>query len=130
MCLCLNLYIMQVHVVLSLLPPSVHAIIAKACVEPVTSFSTITFLSLCDHFSNEVERCVPLSIELLDSASHVLVSNRVSFSITFQFQLQHKKHMVTASYVEATMSSLDERARTAGITILCEMGLDPGIGNI
>ncbi|URE42381.1 Alanine dehydrogenase/PNT, N-terminal domain [Musa troglodytarum] len=68
-------YVSQVHVVLSLLPPSFHANIAKACVE-------------------------------------------------------HKKHMVTASYVEATMSSLDERARTAGITILCEMGLDPGIDHM
>lgn len=39
--------------------------------QPVTSpFSTITFLYSCDHLSNEVEGCVPFSIELLDSAWH------------------------------------------------------------
>lgn len=37
--------------------------------------------------------------------------------------------MVTASYVDDSMSRLDEKAKSAGVTILCEMGLDPGIGN-
>lgn len=27
------------------------------------------------------------------------------------------------------MSKLDELAKSSGVTILCEMGLDPGIGN-
>lgn len=42
--------------------------------------------------------------------------------------MQHKKHLVTASYVDDSMSRLDEKAKSVGITILCEMGLDPGIG--
>lgn len=41
---------------------------------------------------------------------------------------QHKKHMVTASYVDDSMSKLDSVAKGAGVAILCEMGLDPGIG--
>lgn len=36
--------------------------------------------------------------------------------------------MVTASYVDESMSNLSEAAKGAGVTILCEMGLDPGIG--
>lgn len=36
---------------------------------------------------------------------------------------------MTASYVDDAMSKLDETAKSAGITILGEMGLDPGIGN-
>lgn len=36
---------------------------------------------------------------------------------------------MTASYVDESMSKLDESAKSCGITILCEMGLDPGIGN-
>lgn len=44
--------------------------------------------------------------------------------------LQLKKHLVTASYVDESMSLLDEKAKSAGITILGEMGLDPGIGNL
>ncbi|KAL7096184.1 hypothetical protein ACP275_10G067200 [Erythranthe tilingii] len=68
-------YISQVDVVISLLPPSCHSIIASACI-------------------------------------------------------QFKKHLVTASYVDDFMSKLDESAKSSGITILCEMGLDPGIDHM
>ncbi|KAG8376285.1 hypothetical protein BUALT_Bualt09G0047300 [Buddleja alternifolia] len=68
-------YISQVDVVISLLPPSCHSIIASACI-------------------------------------------------------QFKKHLVTASYVDDSMSKLDEQAKSSGITILCEMGLDPGIDHM
>lgn len=43
--------------------------------------------------------------------------------------MQLNKNLVTASYVDDSMSKLDEPAKGAGITILGEMGLDPGIGN-
>jgi len=44
--------------------------------------------------------------------------------------LQLKKHLVTASYVHKSKSDANERAKTAGVTILREMGLDPGIGMV
>ncbi|KAL2344178.1 hypothetical protein Fmac_005463 [Flemingia macrophylla] len=66
-------YISQVEVVISLLPPSCHVIVANACIEL-------------------------------------------------------KKHILTTSYVDSSMSILDDKAKHAGITILGEMGLDPGIG--
>ncbi|GMY36530.1 alpha-aminoadipic semialdehyde synthase isoform X1 [Fagus crenata] len=68
-------YVSQVEVVISLLPPSCHIIVANACIEL-------------------------------------------------------KKHLVTASYVDESMSMLDEKAKSAGITILGEMGLDPGIDHM
>ncbi|XP_043721830.1 alpha-aminoadipic semialdehyde synthase isoform X2 [Telopea speciosissima] len=71
LCKCVS----QVEVVVSLLPPSFHAIIANACIE-------------------------------------------------------FKKHLVTASYIDDSISRLDERAKSAGITILGEMGLDPGIDHM
>lgn len=43
--------------------------------------------------------------------------------------MQLKKHLVTTSYVDASLSMLEEKAKRAGITVLGEMGLDPGIGN-
>lgn len=43
--------------------------------------------------------------------------------------MQLRRHLVTASYVDNSMSVLDAKARSVGITILGEMGLDPGIGN-
>ncbi|KAJ4792712.1 Lysine ketoglutarate reductase/saccharopine dehydrogenase [Rhynchospora pubera] len=44
--------------------------------------------------------------------------------------IEHKKHMVTASYVDDSMSKLDSVANSVGVTILCEMGLDPGIDHM
>ncbi|KHN45038.1 Alpha-aminoadipic semialdehyde synthase [Glycine soja] len=43
---------------------------------------------------------------------------------------QLKKHLVTASYVDSSMSMLNDKAKDAGITILGEMGLDPGIDHM
>ncbi|KAG0485247.1 hypothetical protein HPP92_009326 [Vanilla planifolia] len=44
--------------------------------------------------------------------------------------IEQKRHLVTASYVDHAMSLLNERAKDAGVTILCEMGLDPGIDHM
>ena len=37
---------------------------------------------------------------------------------------------MTASYVSMEMAALHEKAKQANVTLLCEMGLDPGIGII
>ena len=42
----------------------------------------------------------------------------------------HATPMVTASYVSDEMRALDERAKEAGVPILCEMGLDPGMDHM
>ena len=44
--------------------------------------------------------------------------------------LAAKKDMVTTSYVGEAMRALDEEARAAGIVILNEVGLDPGIDHM
>lgn len=44
--------------------------------------------------------------------------------------MQLKKHLVMASYVDDSMLKLDQDAKSAGIIILGEMSLDPGIGNL
>ncbi|GJY11484.1 hypothetical protein Tco_0379669 [Tanacetum coccineum] len=43
------------------------------------------------------------------------------------FLTQLKKHLVTASYINDTMCKLHDATKDSGITILGEMGLDPGI---
>ncbi len=40
------------------------------------------------------------------------------------------KHMVTASYVSNEMQELDEKAREAGVVIMNEVGVDPGIDHM
>jgi len=44
--------------------------------------------------------------------------------------IKYKKHMVTTSYVSDKMQNLDKNAREAGIIILNEIGLDPGIDHM
>ncbi|KAJ2352475.1 hypothetical protein IWW50_004430 [Coemansia erecta] len=41
--------------------------------------------------------------------------------------IRNGKHMVTASYISNEMAELDQRAKDASVTILNEIGLDPGI---
>ncbi|KAL7174871.1 hypothetical protein ACSBR2_028646 [Camellia fascicularis] len=64
--------------------------------------------SLCKYISQ-----VEVVISLLPSSCHNIIANAC---------IELGKHLVTASYV-------DGAAKNAGITILGEMGLDPGIGN-
>ncbi len=44
--------------------------------------------------------------------------------------LRYKKNMVTASYVNPQIQAMDKEAKQAGITILNEVGLDPGIDHM
>ncbi|MBN1338806.1 MAG: saccharopine dehydrogenase NADP-binding domain-containing protein [Bacteroidales bacterium] len=62
-----------------------------------------------------------LTVSLLPYAHHVMVA-RICIS--------HKKNMVTTSYVKQPMKDLDGEAKKAGIIILNELGLDPGIDHM
>ncbi len=62
-----------------------------------------------------------LTISLVPYAHHVTVAN---------FCIELKKHMVTTSYVSQAMQNLDRKAKDAGILILNELGLDPGIDHM
>jgi len=44
--------------------------------------------------------------------------------------IKHKKHLITTSYVSDAMKALDKKAKNAGILILNECGLDPGIDHM
>jgi saccharopine dehydrogenase (NADP+, L-glutamate forming) len=44
--------------------------------------------------------------------------------------IAHRKHMVTTSYVSAAMQELNSPAQAAGLTILNEIGVDPGIDHM
>jgi saccharopine dehydrogenase-like NADP-dependent oxidoreductase len=62
-----------------------------------------------------------LSVSLLPYAYHVMVARCC---------IRHKKNMVTTSYVKPEMKALDAEAKDAGIIILNELGLDPGIDHM
>ncbi|MBK6282402.1 MAG: saccharopine dehydrogenase NADP-binding domain-containing protein [Draconibacterium sp.] len=62
-----------------------------------------------------------LVISLLPYAHHVTVA---------KLCIQYKKNMVTTSYVSPEMKLLDAEARKAGILILNEIGVDPGLDHM
>jgi len=62
-----------------------------------------------------------------------IVINMVPYSfhpIVAKYCIEFKKNMVTTSYVSDAMKALDEDAKKAGIIILNEVGLDPGIDHM
>lgn len=73
---------------------------------------------------NALAQKIPLAdlvVSLVPYAYHVTVANLC---------IEYRKQMVTTSYVSDAMKALDDRAKKAGITILNEIGLDPGIDHM
>ncbi len=62
-----------------------------------------------------------LTISLLPYTYHVRVA---------ELCIRHRKHMVTTSYISEAMKALNAPAREAGITLLNEIGVDPGIDHM
>ena len=62
-----------------------------------------------------------LVISLLPFAHHVTAA---------KLCIKHKKNMVTTSYMSPEMKALDTEAKSAGIIILNEIGVDPGFDHM
>ncbi|XP_037495733.1 alpha-aminoadipic semialdehyde synthase isoform X2 [Jatropha curcas] len=72
--------------------------------------------SLCKYISQ-----AEVVVSLLPPSCHIIIANAC---------IKLSKHLVTASYIDDSMSALDEKAKAADITILGEMGMDPGIDHM
>jgi saccharopine dehydrogenase-like NADP-dependent oxidoreductase len=62
-----------------------------------------------------------LAVSLLPYAYHPVVA---------RLAIKHGTHMVTTSYVKEAMAQLDAAARAAGVILLNEIGVDPGIDHM
>ncbi len=62
-----------------------------------------------------------LAVSLLPYIYHVQVAEQC---------IRHRKHLVTTSYVSDGMRALESAAREAGVILLNEIGLDPGIDHM
>lgn len=51
-------------------------------------------------------------------------------TVVAEYCIKQRKHLITASYISDSMRKLDERAKEAGIILLNEIGLDPGIDHM
>ncbi len=60
-------------------------------------------------------------VSLLPYVYHVIVAKEC---------IAQGKHLITTSYVKPEMKALDEEARKAGVLLLNEIGLDPGIDHM
>lgn len=76
--------------------------------------------------TDEMQRLIEISkadlvISMLPAHMHVEVARQC---------IALKKHMVTASYVSKEMAELHEKAQKAGVVIMNEIGVDPGIDHM
>lgn len=73
------------------------------------------------HKRRELIATADIVISMMPASLHFLIAEDcISLS----------KHLLTASYVDDKIKSLDKKAKEAGILFLCEMGLDPGIDHM
>lgn len=72
------------------------------------------------HLENLIKDC-DLAISLVPYTFHVKIA---------KLCIKYKKQLVTTSYVSKAMQDLDKDAKAAGILILNEIGLDPGIDHM
>lgn len=82
----------------------------------------------------------PLTLDVGDEqalAAAIADSDLVISLVPYQFHpaiakacIAHQKHLVTASYESEEMKELADAAKAAGITIINEVGLDPGIDHL
>lgn len=118
---------------------------------PVISYLTrdpnveITAVSMIkdqvDHLAKKYNNTTPLTMDVLKSEEklssivkkHDLVISLLPYSahpIVARKCIKEKVNLVTASYLTPSMKELQQSAEDSGITIVGEMGLDPGLDHM
>lgn len=97
-------------------------------------------LESAQKLSKGVANAHPVSIDVNDSAAldaavaqHDLTISLIPYThhaTVIKSAIRNKKHVVTTSYVSPAMKELDAQAKEAGITVMNEIGLDPGIDHL
>lgn len=74
----------------------------------------------------------PESLDALVS-QHDLVISLIPYTFhanVIKSAIKYKKHVVTTSYVSDAMKELEAEAKEAGIVVMNEIGLDPGLDHL
>ena len=80
------------------------------------------FFNVTDERQREEEITIAdIVISMLPASMHILVAEDC---------VRLKKNLVTASYVSDEVAALDDKAKQAGVLLLNEIGLDPGIDHM
>ncbi|KAF7552568.1 hypothetical protein G7046_g7365 [Stylonectria norvegica] len=90
--------------------------------------------------SEGVKNATPVSLDVSDEkaldaevAKHDLVISLIPYTfhvLVIKSAIRNKKNVVTTSYVSPAMLELDQQCKDAGITVMNEIGLDPGIDHL
>ncbi len=97
-------------------------------------------LSLAEEKAGDNARMTALEFDVNDEISRVAAISKADLVISMLPAHMHisvatdcialGKHMVTASYISEEMKALDKRAKEAGVVVLNEIGVDPGIDHL
>lgn len=97
-------------------------------------------LASAQKLSVGVTNANPVALDVNDAAAldaavgqHDLVISLIPYTFhakVIQSAIRTKKHVVTTSYVSPAMEELAAEAKAAGITVMNEIGLDPGIDHL
>ncbi len=87
---------------------------------------------------HERGKALPLNVKDEAKLSELVAENDLTISLlpyihhltVAKFCLEHRKHLVTTSYVSEAMMALDAEAKEKGLLFLNEIGLDPGIDHM
>ncbi|TRX97303.1 hypothetical protein FHL15_001581 [Xylaria flabelliformis] len=97
-------------------------------------------LERAQELSKGVKNAYPISLDVNDDkaldaevAKNDLVISLIPYTFhatVIKSAIRQKRHVVTTSYVSPAMLELDQQCKDAGITVMNEIGLDPGIDTI
>ena len=96
--------------------------------------------TLVDFSQSGINNASPISLDVNDEAAldREVAKNAVVVSLipytyhaaVIKSGIRNKVNVVTTSYVSPAMMELDEQAKDAGISVMNEIGLDPGIDHL
>ena len=104
------------------------------------NFTACRTLASSKALANDLPNATPISLDVTSSAdldaqvaSHDLVISLIPYTFhaaVIKSAIKGKTHVVTTSYVSPAMRELDQQVKEAGIVVLNEIGLDPGIDHL
>ncbi|KAI4129894.1 MAG: hypothetical protein LQ347_003590 [Umbilicaria vellea] len=90
--------------------------------------------------SHDIKNAHPISLDVTDAAALDAAVEKVDVVVSLipytfhatviKSAIRKKKNVVTTSYVSPAMLELEAEAKEAGITVMNEIGLDPGIDHL
>ncbi|KAI1281720.1 Apo Saccharopine reductase [Xylaria sp. FL0933] len=97
-------------------------------------------LKSAQDLSKGVKNAYPISLDVTDDkaldaevAKNDLVISLIPYTFhatVIKSAIRQKKHVVTTSYVSPAMLELDQQCKDAGITVMNEIGVDPGVDHL